>query len=64
MFLTWSDTNRAVQSLKKLCIYEAVGLYYLCSESTGADLFRVSSRLITAFLMSTYNLCLETKYGK
>ena len=45
MFLTWSDTNRAVQSLKmarglKLCIYEVEGLHYLCSENTGTDQFR------------------------
>ena len=42
----WSDTNRAVQSLKMargfkfLCIYEVEVLYYLCSENKGADQLR------------------------
>ena len=42
---TWSDTNWAVQPLKKVrslkCrIKEVEGLYYLCSENKGADQLR------------------------
>ena len=41
-FLTWSDTNQAVQSQKmardlKFRILKVEGLYYLCSENKGAD---------------------------
>ena len=41
-FLTWSNTNRAVQSQMmsrglKFQIYEVEGLYYLCSENKDAD---------------------------
>ena len=44
-FLTWSDTNRAVQLQKmarglKFRILKVVGLYYLCSENKGADQLR------------------------
>ena len=41
-FLTWSDTNRAVQ-LQKMArdlnfrIWKVEGLCYLCSENKGAD---------------------------
>ena len=42
---TRSDTNRAVQSLKrarglKFPIQKVEGLYYLCSENKGADQLR------------------------
>ena len=45
LFLTWSDTNQAVQLLKmarglKFRILEVEGLYYLCSENKGADQLR------------------------
>ena len=41
-FLTWSDTNRAVQSQKmarglKFRIKKIEGLWYPCSENKGAD---------------------------
>ena len=41
-FLTWSDTNRAVQSQKmakglKFRIEVVEGLYYQCSENKSAD---------------------------
>ena len=41
-FLTWYDTNQAVQLQKmdrglKFQIKEVGGLYYLCSENKGAD---------------------------
>ena len=44
-FPTWSDTNRAAQSLNmtrgmKFRIYEEEGLYYLCNENKGADQLR------------------------
>ena len=44
-FLTWSDTNKAVQPQKigrglKFQIKEEEGLYYLCSENKGADQLR------------------------
>ena len=44
-FLTWSDTNQAVQLLKmargwKFRIYKVEGLYCLCSENKGADQLR------------------------
>ena len=42
-FLTWSDTNWAVQLQMmarglKFRIWKVEGLYYLCSENKGADL--------------------------
>ena len=45
MILTWSDTNRAVQSQKmarglKFCIKDVEELYTLCSENKGADKLR------------------------
>ena len=41
-FLTWPDTNQAVQSQKmarglKFRIKKVEGLYYLCRENKGAD---------------------------
>ena len=44
-YLTWSDTNQAVQLQKmarglKFRIEEVEGLYYLCSENKGADQLR------------------------
>ena len=44
-FLTWSDTNQAVQLQKltrglKFRIYKVEALYYLCSENKGADQLR------------------------
>ena len=44
-FLTWSDTNQAVQLQKmarglKFRIQKVEGLYYLCSENKGADQLR------------------------
>ena len=42
-FLTWSDTNQAVQSQKMargLKFRKVEGLYYLCSENKGADQLR------------------------
>ena len=40
-FLTWSDTNQAVQ-LQKMArgVQFRMGLYYLCSENKGADQLR------------------------
>ena len=42
LFLTWSDTNQAVQLQKmarglKFRIKKVEGLFYLCSENKGAD---------------------------
>ena len=44
-FLTWSDTNQAVQLQKmarglKFRVKKVEGLYYLCSETKGADQLR------------------------
>ena len=44
-FVTWSDTNQAVQLQKmarglKFWIYNVEGSYYLCSENKGADQLR------------------------
>ena len=44
-FLTWSDTNQAMQLLKmarglKFRIKKIEGLYYLSSENKGADQLR------------------------
>ena len=44
-FLTWADTNQAVQLQKmarglKFWIKKVEGLHYLCSENKGADQLR------------------------
>ena len=40
-FLTWSDTNQAVQLQNlKFRFKKVEGLYYICSENKGADQLR------------------------
>ena len=39
-FLTWSDTNQAVQLQEIARGLKVDGLYYLCSENKGADQLR------------------------
>ena len=56
-FLTWSDTNQAVQ-LQKMArglefrIFKIEGLYYLCRENKGADQLVVTAKLICVFVFS------------
>ena len=58
-FLTWSDTNQAVQLQKmarglKFRIKKIGGRYYICSENKGADQllgnFAVTAKLICFFV--------------
>ena len=64
-FLTWSDTNKAVQLQKiarglKFLIYKVVGLYYLCSENKGADQlrgYREADRNREADLRLCFRIC-------
>ena len=56
-FLTWSDTNRAVQLQKmarclKFRIEEVEGLYYSCSENKGVDQRAVTMKLICVFVFA------------
>ena len=61
-FLTWSDTNQAVQLQKmarglKFQIWKVEGSYYLCSKNKGADQsFAVTAKLICVFVF-TYAKC-------
>ena len=59
-FLTWSDTNQAVQ-LKKMArglkfrIEKVEGLYYLCSENKGVISFAFTAKLICVFVFTYAN---------
>ena len=56
-FLTWSDTNQAVQLQKmarglKFRIKKVEGLYYLCNETKALISFAVTAKLICVFVFA------------
>ena len=56
-FLTWSDTNQAVQLQKmarglKFWVKKVEGLYYLCSENKALISFAVTAKLICVFVFA------------
>ena len=53
-FLTWSDTNQAVQLQNMVRCLKEEGLYYLCSENKGADQLRGNRK---ADLLLCFRVC-------